>query len=107
MVILHNNYIATEIQLQFEEECSIMPTKEELIEKLKDKNQSLINIYYGEDVKPQDAEQLRLDVAEIYPDCDVELYDGGRTRPHISARLSRYEKGGQFNRGSEQSIRSD
>ena len=50
-----------------------------LIEKLKDKNHSLINIYYGEDVKPQDAEQLRLDVAEIYPDCDVELYNGGQS----------------------------
>ncbi|MBO7525538.1 MAG: DAK2 domain-containing protein [Clostridia bacterium] len=49
-----------------------------LIEKLKDKNHSLINIYYGADVKEQDAEQLRLDVSEIYPDCDVELYNGGQ-----------------------------
>ena len=48
------------------------------IEKLKDKNHSLINIYYGADVKEQDAEQLRLDVSEIYPDCDVELYNGGQ-----------------------------
>ncbi len=50
-----------------------------LIEKLKDKNHSLINIYYGKDVKEQEAEQLRLDVAEIYPDCDVELYNGGQS----------------------------
>ena len=50
-----------------------------LIEKLKDKNHSLINIYYGADVKEDDAEQLRLDVSEIYPDCDVELYNGGQS----------------------------
>ncbi len=50
-----------------------------LIEKLKDKNHSLINIYYGEGIKEQDAEQLRVDVAETYPDCDVELYYGGQS----------------------------
>ena len=50
-----------------------------LIEKLKDKNHSLINIYYGADVKEQEAEQLRIDVSEIYPDCDVELYNGGQS----------------------------
>ena len=50
-----------------------------LIEKLKDKNHSLINIYYGADVKEQEAEQLRVDVAETYPDCDVELYYGGQS----------------------------
>lgn len=50
-----------------------------LIEKLKDKNHSLINIYYGADVKEQEAEQLRVDVAETYPDCDVELFYGGQS----------------------------
>lgn len=50
-----------------------------LIEKLKDKNHSLINIYYGEGIKEQDAEQLRVDVAETYPDCDVELHYGGQS----------------------------
>ncbi len=50
-----------------------------LIEKLKDKNHSLINIYYGADVKEQEAMQLCADVAEIYPDCDVECYNGGQS----------------------------
>ena len=50
-----------------------------LIEKLKDKNHTLINIYYGIDVKEQDAIQLRHDVAELYPDCDVECYNGGQS----------------------------
>lgn len=49
-----------------------------LIEKLKDKNHSLINIYYGAEVDPHEAEQLQMDVSEIYPDCDVELYNGGQ-----------------------------
>ncbi len=50
-----------------------------LIEKLKDKNHSLINIYYGIDVNEQDAIQLAHDVAELYPDCDVECYNGGQS----------------------------
>lgn len=49
-----------------------------LIEKLKDKNHSLINIYYGADVKEQDAMMLRQEVEATYPDCDVECYYGGQ-----------------------------
>lgn len=49
-----------------------------LIEKLKDKNHSLINIYYGADVKEQDAMMLRQEVEAEYPDCDVECYYGGQ-----------------------------
>ncbi len=50
-----------------------------LIEKLKDKNHSLINIYYGIDVKEQDAMMLKQEVEEVYPDCDVECYYGGQS----------------------------
>ena len=51
-----------------------------LIEKLKEKNHSQINIYYGEDVRQQDAEQLLLDVRALYGnDCDAELYYGGQS----------------------------
>lgn len=50
-----------------------------LIEKLKDKNHSLINIYYGADVKEQDAMMLKQEVEEAYPDCDVECYYGGQS----------------------------
>lgn len=49
-----------------------------LIEKLKDKNHSLINIYYGADVKEQEAMMLKQEVEEAYPDCDVECYYGGQ-----------------------------
>lgn len=50
-----------------------------LIEKLKDKNHSLINIYYGIDVKEQEAMMLKNEVEEAYPDCDVECYYGGQS----------------------------
>lgn len=49
-----------------------------LIEKLKDKNHSLINIYYGADVKEQEAMMLKQEVEQAYPDCDVECYYGGQ-----------------------------
>ena len=50
-----------------------------LIDKIKDKNHSIINIYYGADVKQQEAEQLQMDVQALYDDCDVELYYGGQS----------------------------
>ncbi len=50
-----------------------------LIEKLKDKNHSLINIYYGADVKEQEAMMLKQEVEAAYPDCDVECYYGGQS----------------------------
>jgi len=50
-----------------------------LIDKLKEKNHSIINIYYGADVKEQEAQQLQMDVQAAYEDCDVELYYGGQS----------------------------
>ena len=38
----------------------------------------LISIYYGEDVKQEDAEAFSAKIAEKYPDCDVELQYGGQ-----------------------------
>ena len=38
----------------------------------------LISIYYGSDVKEEDAEQIRAAVAEKYSGCDVELQYGGQ-----------------------------
>ena len=38
----------------------------------------LISIYYGSDVKEEDAEKMRLAIADKYPDCDVELQYGGQ-----------------------------
>lgn len=49
----------------------------ELIEKLRS-DEEIITLYYGQDVKESDAEELRQIVADKYPDCDVELHYGGQ-----------------------------
>ena len=38
----------------------------------------LISIYYGSDVKEEDAEKMRQSIAEKYTGCDVELQYGGQ-----------------------------
>lgn len=38
----------------------------------------LISIYYGSDVKEEEAEAFRGQIAEKYPDCDIELQYGGQ-----------------------------
>ena len=38
----------------------------------------LISIYYGSDINEADAESFRAQVAESYPDCDIELQYGGQ-----------------------------
>lgn len=49
----------------------------ELIEKLRS-DEEIITLYYGQDVKESDAEELRRIIAEKYPECDVELHYGGQ-----------------------------
>ena len=43
-----------------------------------DEESELISIYYGEDIKEEEAEVLRAKVEEKFPDCDVELNYGGQ-----------------------------
>ncbi len=38
----------------------------------------LISIYYGSDINESDAESFRAQIAESYPDCDIELQYGGQ-----------------------------
>lgn len=38
----------------------------------------LISIYYGSDVREEEAESFRGQVADRYPDCDIELQYGGQ-----------------------------
>ncbi len=49
-----------------------------LIDTIKDKSHELINLYYGADVSEQDAEMLKEQIQDIYPDCEVEIYYGGQ-----------------------------
>lgn len=48
-----------------------------LIEKLKSEEE-IITLYYGQDVKEEDAIKLQEVIAEKYPDCDVEIHYGGQ-----------------------------
>ncbi|MBQ0000543.1 MAG: DAK2 domain-containing protein, partial [Clostridiales bacterium] len=48
------------------------------IEAMVDEDSEVISIYYGADVKEEDAEALAADIEEAYPDCEVELNMGGQ-----------------------------
>ncbi len=49
----------------------------ELIEKLRS-GEEIITLYYGQEVKEEDAERLRDAISEKYPECDVEIHYGGQ-----------------------------
>ena len=49
----------------------------DLIEKLRS-IEEIITLYYGQDVKKEEAEKLQQQIMEKYPDCDVELHYGGQ-----------------------------
>ena len=46
--------------------------------KMVTEDSSLITIYYGQDIAEDDAQVLCEQFAQIYPDCDVELQNGGQ-----------------------------
>ncbi len=56
----------------------IDPVAEETTGLMVDEESELISIYYGEDMKEEEAEALRGRLEELYPDCDVELNFGGQ-----------------------------
>lgn len=43
-----------------------------------DEDSEVISIYYGADVKEEDAEALAAEIEEAFPDCEVELNMGGQ-----------------------------
>ena len=49
-----------------------------LVDKMKDAGSSLINIYYGADVKEESANALQAELLKKYPDTDVEVFYGGQ-----------------------------
>lgn len=50
----------------------------ELLRKAVKEESEIISIYYGEDVTKEDAEKIAAFAEESYPDCDVDLQDGGQ-----------------------------
>ena len=54
-------------------ECTVS-----LVDVLKDSTHFSINLYYGADITEDYAEAVRTIVQEKYPECDVELFNGGQ-----------------------------
>ncbi len=51
---------------------------EEMVEKMVDEDSELISIYFGSDVKEEEAQSLMEKLTAAYPSCDVELQYGGQ-----------------------------
>lgn len=49
-----------------------------LLDRLKDDSHEVITLYYGQDIKEEEAEALAGKVAEAFPDCDVDFHYGGQ-----------------------------
>ncbi len=58
---------------------SVEETMLKLIAKMKEEFHQMITLYYGEDVKEEEAEALCAAIAEKYPDCDVDFHNGGQS----------------------------
>ena len=58
---------------------SVEETVIKLLAKMKEDSHQMITLYYGEDVKAEEAEALCAMVAEKYPDCDVDFHNGGQS----------------------------
>ena len=50
----------------------------DMFKELIDEDSELISIYYGEDVKKEDADKLGEKLSDLYPDCDIEVHFGGQ-----------------------------
>ena len=48
----------------------------ETVDKLMDEDISLVTLFYGEDVKKEDAEKARQAIEEKYPDIDIDVIEG-------------------------------
>jgi len=57
---------------------SLNTVAKETIGQMVDEDSELISIYYGCDVKKEDAESFKAGVEELFPACDVELQYGGQ-----------------------------
>lgn len=50
----------------------------ELMKEIVTEDDGLITLYYGQDTKEEDAQALAAELEEQYPDCDVEVQQGGQ-----------------------------
>ena len=57
---------------------TIGKTAVETLKAMIDEESELVSIYYGAEVKPEDAQALLAQAQEACPGCEVELHDGGQ-----------------------------
>lgn len=50
----------------------------ELVSKIVDENSAILTLYFGEDIQESEAEALRAELEEEYPDLEVETYEGNQ-----------------------------
>lgn len=57
---------------------SVGETAKEMLALMTDEDTELISLYYGEDIQEEEAEKFAEEIAELYPDADVDLQLGGQ-----------------------------
>lgn len=57
---------------------SVEETTKELLGQLVDEDSELISLYYGEEVKEEDAQRFIAEIEGMYPDVDVDAHYGGQ-----------------------------
>ena len=58
--------------------CNVHDVSVQLTNDIVTDDDSLITLYYGEETKKEDADKLAEELADIYPDCDVDVQYGGQ-----------------------------
>lgn len=56
----------------------VNPTTQDLVAKMITESVVSITLFYGEDVKQEEAEALRDVLSEKYPECEITIIDGGQ-----------------------------
>ena len=56
----------------------IQNTAKEMLAAMVDEDSELISLYYGEEISTEDAESFAAEIAELYPDMDIDAQFGGQ-----------------------------
>ena len=57
---------------------SVEAAAKEMLEAMADEETEMISLYYGEDIREEDAQRFGQELAELYPDADVDVQNGGQ-----------------------------
>ena len=53
-------------------------SSQEMLKHMADEDTELISLYYGQDILTEDAERFSEEIAELYPDADIDVHSGGQ-----------------------------